>query len=200
MLIETLLTTITLIEMNHFMAYAATHIIYTASPMILTIHSNASYFLKVIAQSCLGRIFFLFGQNNDSSPLPFYGVILITSVILKYVMSSAPKAQLAALFLKAQDACILHTPLDFFWQIQPPSGILTDNLCVIGIVNDTVKQRCSKAIYMHFYLVPYRVQQLPFMVHWKPTRLTTSPIINLQLITKHCATRICKAMHPSYDW
>jgi hypothetical protein len=50
---------------------------------------------------------------------------------------------------------------------QPATPLQTDNSCTAGIINDTIKQRCSKAIDMRFYWVRDRVRQGHFQVHWK---------------------------------
>ena len=48
---------------------------------------------------------------------------------------------------------------------QPPTPIQTSNLCAAGILNNTVKQKRSKAI--GFYWVQDRIKQNQFIVHWQ---------------------------------
>jgi len=43
----------------------------------------------------------------------------------------------------------------------------TDNACASGIINDTVKQRRSKAMDMRFYWIKDRVAQDQYVVHWR---------------------------------
>ena len=50
---------------------------------------------------------------------------------------------------------------------QPPTPIQRDNLCAAGILNNTVKQKRSKAIDMRFYWVQDRIKQNQFIVHWQ---------------------------------
>ena len=84
------------------------------------------------------------------------------------VLSSATEAELGALFYNAKDAAWLCTTLaNLAGHPQPPTPIQTDNACATGILNDTVKQRRSKAIDMHFYWLRDRVRQGQFLVQWR---------------------------------
>jgi hypothetical protein len=50
---------------------------------------------------------------------------------------------------------------------QPATPIQADNACAVGLANDTVKQKRSKAIDMRFYWVRDRVKQGQFVIYWK---------------------------------
>jgi hypothetical protein len=50
---------------------------------------------------------------------------------------------------------------------QPPTIIITDSECALGIANNTVKQHRSKAINMRFYWIKDRVAQGQFAIYWK---------------------------------
>lgn len=165
-------TTATLAHLNQFLDYASTHpdakVRFTSSPMVLNIHSDASYLSESQARSRAGGIFFLSTAHDPNTSSPLNGAIHITSVILKHVMASAAEAELAALFYTAQDACSLRETLSELGHPQPPTAIQTDNECAEGIANDTVKQRRSKAMDMRFYWIRDRIDQMQFIVHWKP--------------------------------
>jgi hypothetical protein len=75
------------------------------------------------------------------------------------VLSSAAEAELAALFYNCKEACSLRTTHKEIGYPQPPTAI--------GIANDTVKQRRSKAIDMQFYWIADRVKQNQFLIYWK---------------------------------
>ena len=142
--------------------------------MILYVHSGASYLSEPQARSRAGGYFFLsdpMSQEelaNPDSPLPkINGAIHIICTILQNVMASATEAEVGALFHNAQDACPLRHTLEFLGHPQPATPIQTDNSCAEGIVNDTVKQRRSKAVDMRFYWVRDRVKQKQFYVYWK---------------------------------
>jgi len=50
---------------------------------------------------------------------------------------------------------------------QPATPIQSDNACAVGIANDTVKQKRSKAIDMRFYWVRDRVKDGQFVIYWR---------------------------------
>jgi hypothetical protein len=169
---QTKATSVTLQHLHQFLDYASTYpdakVRFSASPMILTIHSDASYLSESQARSRAGGIFYLSSNHDPTNPAPTNGAVHITSVILKHVMSSAAEAELGALFYIAQDACSLRVTLDELGHPQPPTAIQTDNECAKGIANDTVKQRRSRAMDMRFYWIRDRIDQGQFIVHWKP--------------------------------
>jgi hypothetical protein len=74
---------------------------------------------------------------------------------------------MAGLFCNAKDGVALRTTLFEMGHPQAATPIQTDNACAAGIVNDTVKQRRSKAMDMRFYWVKDRVNQGQFLVHWR---------------------------------
>jgi hypothetical protein len=142
--------------------YCATHpdatVRYNASDMYLHVHSDASYLSETKARSRAGGIFFLSSAplknpKPDSQPPPFNGAIHTHCSIMKSVLSSATEAELGALFFNAKDAVELRTTLEAMGHPQQATPIQTDNECASGIVNDTVKQRQSKAIDMRFYWI-----------------------------------------------
>jgi hypothetical protein len=69
---------------------------YHASDMVLAVHWNASYLSKPKAQSQGGGHFFL--SSNTTVP-PNNGAILNIAHIIKNLMSSATKAELAGLYI-----------------------------------------------------------------------------------------------------
>ena len=101
-------------------------------------------------------------------PVQINGAVHVISKIMMNVMASATEAEVGALFHNSQEACMLRNTLEFLGHPQPPTPIQTDNSCAEGIVNDTVKQRRSKAIFdMRFYWVRDRVRQKQFKIYWK---------------------------------
>ena len=92
-------------QTQQFLDYLATQdeavLTYSASKMILTVHSAASYLSEPTARSQAGGHFFL--SDTLSTP-PTNGAILNIAHIIKNVMSSATKAELAALYSNAHDA------------------------------------------------------------------------------------------------
>jgi hypothetical protein len=98
---------------------------------------------------------------------PINVAITIVSQIMKEVLSSAAEAELAALFYNCKEACSLRTTLEEMAYPQPPTPMVANNSTAVGIANDTVKQRRSKAIDMRFYWIADRVKQNQFLIYWK---------------------------------
>jgi hypothetical protein len=149
----------------HLLNYAASHpnakVRFHASKMCLHVHSDASYLSKSKARSRAGGLFFLssFPSTAANAPPPkFNGAIHIVSSIMRNVLSSATEAEVGACFHNTQDACPLRVTLEEMNWPQPPTPIQVDNSCAHGIINDTVKQRRSKAFNMRFYWVRDRVR------------------------------------------
>ncbi len=53
---------------------------------------------------------------------------------------------------------------------QPPTTILCDNTSAIGLTNDTIKQKRSKAIDMRFHWIRDRIRQNQFGIVYIPTK------------------------------
>jgi hypothetical protein len=152
----------------HLLNYAATHpdatIRYKSSKMILHVHSDASYLSEPEARSRAGGYFFM-GDGHDTSD--HNGPIHAVCSVMKVVLASAAEAELGALFHNSKDAAWIRTILLTMGHPQPATPIQTDNACASGILNQTVKQRRSKAIDMRFYWIRDRIQQKHFNVYWR---------------------------------
>ena len=143
--------------------------------MYLHIHSDASYLSESKARSRAGGIFFLSSRPSDPTKTPeptatlppFNGAIHIVSSIMKAVLASATEAELGALFYNVKDSVMLRTILTEMGHPQLMTPIQTDNACAAGIVNNTVKQRRSKAIDMRFYWIKDRASKGEFLIHWR---------------------------------
>ena len=166
---------------NQFLDYCATHptstIRYHASDMVLKLHSDSSYLNALGARSRQGGHFYL---GNKSGPDILNGAILHLAAIMKMVLSSAAEAEFGALFHNTKEATPLRTTLEELGHPQPPTPVLVDNSTAVGLANDTVTQRRSRAIDMRFYWIRDRVQQNQFHVYWAPAHLNLA-----DYFTKH---------------
>jgi hypothetical protein len=84
------------------------------------------------------------------------------------VVASAAEAEYGALFTNAQDAEALRTALSDLGYPQEKTTIICDNSCAVGIANDTVKERRSKAFDSKLHWIRDRVAQGHFAVRWEP--------------------------------
>ena len=133
--------------------------------MILKLHSDSSYLNTVGARRRQGSHLYL---GNKSEPDILNDAVLNLAAIMKMVLSSTAKAKFGALFHNTKEATPLHTTLAELGHPQPPMPILVDNSTTVGLANDTVTQRQSRAIDMHFYWVWDCVNQQQYYVYWAP--------------------------------
>ena len=78
------------------------------------------------------------------------------------------KIKVAALFMNAREAVPMRQGLIELGHPQLATPMKTDNSTATGIINNTIKQKRSKAIDMRFYWLQDRVQQGMFDVYWAP--------------------------------
>ena len=138
---------------------------YSASKMILTVHSDASYLSEPKARSRAGGHFFL--SDNSSIP-PNNGAILNIAHIIKNVMSSATEAELAALYINAREAVYIRIILDEMGHKQPATPMQTDNAMAEAVINAKVQPKRTKAMDMRFHWLWDREAQLQFRFYWRP--------------------------------
>jgi hypothetical protein len=67
-------------------------------------------------------------------------------------------AEIGSVFLNAKETIFLQTTLEEMGHPQPPTPLRTDNTTSTGYSNDTIKQRCTRAMDMIFYWVKDRVK------------------------------------------
>ena len=137
--------------------YAATHpnakIRYTASKMILYIHSDASYLSEPRSCSRAGGHYFQGDERPDMKTPPtnrprLNGPIHSISQIMSNVMGSAAKAEIGAAYINDQETVPIRTLLRELGHPQPATPIKVDNSTIDGFSNNTIKQKRSKAIDM----------------------------------------------------
>jgi hypothetical protein len=127
--------------LDYMATYPNDGIVYWASNMVLCAHADAGFLNKSNTCSQAGVHIFL----SEDDPFPqFSGAVLSIAQIIKFVMTSAPKSKLAALFITAQEMIPRgQTLIDMGWP-QPKSTIQTDNSTAVGVTN-TILLFCAKA-------------------------------------------------------
>ena len=119
--------------------YVATHsnagIRYVASDMILNLHSGASYLSEPKAKSRAGGHFWL---GNKGDKYFNNGAIITLSSVIKHVMSSASKSELAALFYNCKAAVPLRVKLEEMGHRQPKTPVTTNNSTAQGLIQSTM--------------------------------------------------------------
>ena len=162
-----------------FLNYAATHpeavIRYRRSDMILYIDSDASYLSAPKARSRYAGYHYLSDKVSDPSIAPRNnGALHVPCAIMREVLSSAAEAELGGCYNNAKEACPIRTCLEELGHPQPATPMLVDNNTAVGIANDTVKQKRSKAMDMRFYWLRDRVRQGQFTLAWQSGKKSRS--------------------------
>ena len=156
-------------ETMQLLDYVATQedavLTFSASDMVLAVHSDASYHSEPGARSRAGGHFFL---SSDTVHPPNNGAILTIAKIIKNVMSSAAKAELGALYIMAREAVYIWQILQELGHKQPRTPMQTDNATADVVANAKVLPKRTKAMDMRFHLLRCRVAQRMIKVFWRP--------------------------------
>ena len=116
---------------------------YHACDMILTVHTDASYLSELGGKGRAAGHFYLTNRNDED----FNNRVFLTlSSIIKHVMSSASKAELAALYYGCKQAAPIHITLKEMGHPQPtPTPITIDNITAQGLTMGTMMPKASKS-------------------------------------------------------
>ena len=162
-------TQLTMHKIKLFLDYAATNpdavLTYRASDMVLAVHSDASYLSEPKARSRAGGHFFM---SNDTPNPPNNGAVLNLAQIIKAVMTSAAEAELGALYINSREAVPQRILLEEMGHPQPKTPMQTDNTTALGVVNNNIQPRRTKAMDMRFHWLRDRAAQKQFRFYWRP--------------------------------
>ena len=116
--------------------------------MRLSTHSDAAYLNIYKACSRSGAHIFL--SKEDTKP-SYNGPILTISQIIKFIISSAAEAELAALFITAKDMVPLcQNLIEMKWP-QGQSPIQTDNPTAVVVANSTIVPKLTNSTDTRFH-------------------------------------------------
>jgi hypothetical protein len=137
----------TMTKTKQLLDYLATHpdatVHFHASDMILNIHTDASYLLAANAHSRACGHFFMGWKADPTKPIKLNGAFFTLCTILQFVVASAAKEELGALFLDCKQATIFRLTLEEMGHPQPPTLVHCDNSTALGIANNSVKKQRS---------------------------------------------------------
>jgi hypothetical protein len=143
--------------------YPSDGIIYQASDMVLCAHLDAGFLNETNSCSCAGAHIFL--SENEPFPL-FNGAVLSIAQIIKFIMVSVAKSELAALFVMAREMTPHRQTLISMGWPQPKSPIQTDNSTAAGVTNKTIVPCRAKMMDMHFRWLHCRASKDQFCHYW----------------------------------
>ena len=156
----------TMAATKHLLNYVATNpdavLRYQKSDMILHVDSDAAYLVCPEARSRAGGYHYLNNKQGTIINTPIY----VLAKVIKNVMASAAEAEIGALFMNEQEAVPFRHCLQELGHPQPPTPVRTDNSTAHGYVNNSIKQKRSKAMDMRFHWLKDRAQQEQFKVIW----------------------------------
>ena len=146
--------------------YCATYpddgILYRASGMVLSGHSDAGFNNETKERSRSGAHIFL--SEYESIPR-WNGPVLTIAQIMKYVVSSAAEADMTALFLMAKEMVPLQHTLTEMGRKQPPPPVQSDNFTAVGMTNCTSIPIKSKSWDLRLNWILYREAQDQFRLY-----------------------------------
>jgi hypothetical protein len=149
--------------LDYVATYPSDGIIYQSSNMILCAHSNSGFLNETNSCSCARAHIFL----SENDPLSrFNGAVLSIAQIIKFVMASATKCELAALFVTVREM-IPHwqTLIAMGWP-QPKVPIQMDNSTATGVTNKKIVPRQDKIMDMRFWWLCCGAPQDQFCYYW----------------------------------
>ena len=143
-------TEATLEKTLYFLDYVASHpdavLTYTASDMVLNLHSDASYLSETKARSRAGGYFFM--SDNAKYPDNNGAVLNIEKIILNVVMSAAD-TEINALFINMHQAIPARYLLAEMGHARPATPAQTDNTTSLGFVTKNLNPRATKSTDMN---------------------------------------------------
>jgi hypothetical protein len=95
-------------------------------------------------------------------------------------MIVAAEAETGGCYYNGKDAVPLRIALTEMGHPQSATPIECDNTTAVGILNDSIRQRRSKAMDMRFYWIKDRQNQGQFQLYWRPGTTSRS-----DYFTKH---------------
>jgi hypothetical protein len=171
--------------------------------MRLILHSDASYLSESKARSRVGEYYYLGNDEDDIN-----SAVTCLSSIIDVVVSSATEAEYGATFSNGKIAEGLRLTLAELGHPQAPTLLICDNQCSTSTANDTVTQRKSKAMDMHFHWIRDRIRQGHFRAGWRDGKYNLADYFTKDHATPHfkatrpffvgrSRTRLCLAQLPN---
>ena len=106
------------------------------------------------------------GKAHD--PTFFNAPIFCVSTLIPVIAGAVSEAEYAAVFGNAQYVCDERNILSSLGYPQPPTTILCDNECAVGLANNTIRPKMPKSINMRLHWVQDRVRLNHFRIVFVP--------------------------------
>ena len=153
-----------------------------ASNMKLVCHSDGSYLSESEARSRAGGILFLGDCADNEAP---NAPVCFLSVIIKTVVTSATAPEYVAAFIVGQTAFSIINTLTDLGYPQTETEIFCDNLCAVGIANNSFNLKRTKTIDMRYHWIRDQVKLRVFKITWKAGILNLADFFTKAHPVKH---------------
>jgi hypothetical protein len=90
---------------------------------------------------------------TNNAPIRLNGAFHVSTMILRFVVTSSAEAKLGALYHNCQTGIIFRLTLSNMGHPQPQTPVHCDNATVVGIANNTIKRQRSRSMEMRFFWV-----------------------------------------------
>ena len=142
--------------LDYLFAFPNGTITYTASGMVLWVHSDGAYLVGPNAKSRVGGHFFLSDYIHDLSTLAkaslrLNGPVHTLCKILRNIVSSAAECEITGAFENGQDATVIRQTLIKMGHPQPLTLIQVDNTTAQRFIDGTIKEKRTKSIDMKYH-------------------------------------------------
>ena len=133
--------------------------------MLLRTHSDASYLSRPNSGSVAGGYQFL-GNLHDTTT--FNHPILTSSTLIPVIVAPITEAEYATVYASCILACDIRRTLANMGYPQPPTPILTDSECAVGLAKGKLKTKMAKSVNMRLYWVHGRAKRNQFTIPYIP--------------------------------
>ena len=147
------------------------------SEMLLRIQSGGSHLSRPHSKSVAGGIHYL----GTTDPFFLNAPIHVQSTTIPVNTAAVSETEYAGCFANGQIGTDERSALKNLGYPQPPTIILCDNECAVGLASDTVRAKKSKAIDSRFDWIRDRVRQKQFIVSFLPGSLNLADFFTKSL-------------------
>ena len=115
-----------------------------------------------------GGIFFMGWEAKDGNPIKLSSAFFTLCATLRFIIASAAKAKLGALFLNCKEDMIFQMTLEELGHPQPKTQVHCNNATTVGIANNTVERQYLGSMEMRYFWVCDKIAQDAYSVKWHP--------------------------------
>jgi hypothetical protein len=105
---------------------------------------------------------------TDCDPIKLNGAFFTLCAILRFVVASAAKAKLSALFLNCKEGMIFQMTIEELGHPQPKTPVHCEYATASSIANNTVKRHCLQSMEMRYFWVCDKIAQDAYDVKYHP--------------------------------